>query len=417
MLTHHCGDRGLLFGSLVFLCVGVITVPGGVASEDKQLQGPQRPTAPSITHLPEVRVTAKLRPMPLPEPDEATRQLGKTPGAVNRVEAKQYREAKTSNLRDALDYQPGIWVQSRHGLIETHISIRGSGIQFPGAGDERGIWVWQDGVSLTRADGVFSPFLFDPLFKKELLVWRGASASDDAASALGGAIVARSYTGYDSPVLQARTEAGSFGYVRALLSSGWVDGPWDGYTAVSHFSENGFRQHASGNSERVFSNLGWEATPDIQTRWIYEWTQGFSLLPMTVTRQQALEDPQAAAPFALQNNTRRAYTFHLLGWDSSWLCSPDARLDFSAYWMYSDISSFVVILFNELANDFGGRIQYTCNIPLWNRPNECTLGFYPQFDLLRNNQFRNVAGLPGRLLSSRDAEAANLIFWQRIPTG
>ena len=89
-------------------------------------------------------------------------------------------------------------------------------------------------------------------------VFRGANAFKFGSISLGGAINLVSKTGYDADPLFTRVEGGSFGFVRAQVSSGGVEGPVDYYASITGRSRDGYRQHSAENTEGLFSNLGYK---------------------------------------------------------------------------------------------------------------------------------------------------------------
>src|SRR5690606_24508601 len=99
--------------------------------------------------------------MTVPTLETAQESLKLTPGGVGVVDAESYKEGRASNLKDALDFAPGVYVQPRFGADESRISVRGSGIQRTFHG--RGLRLLQDGVPLTLADGGFDMQSVEPL--------------------------------------------------------------------------------------------------------------------------------------------------------------------------------------------------------------------------------------------------------------
>ncbi len=116
------------------------------------------------------------------------------PGGVAIVDAEDYKRGRATNLKDALDYAPGVFVQPRFGSEESRLSIRGSGIQRTFHG--RGLKLMQDGVPLNLADGGFDFQAIEPLAAQYIEVYRGANALEYGSTTLGGAINFVSHTGH-----------------------------------------------------------------------------------------------------------------------------------------------------------------------------------------------------------------------------
>ena len=61
-------------------------------------------------------------------------------------------------------------------------------------------------------------------------------------------------------------------------------------------ASDGFRDHSFGSSTRVSGNVGYQFSPDAETRFYFNANEIRQRIPGTVTKQSALTDPQAAAP-------------------------------------------------------------------------------------------------------------------------
>ena len=197
----------------------------------------------------------------------------------------------------------GVYVQPRFGAEEARISIRGSGLQRTFHG--RGLKLMQDGVPLNLADGSFDFQAVEALSARYVEVWRGANALQYGAGNLGGAVNFVSPNGYNSDLVRARAEAGSFGYRRGHLSGGNVIGGFDFYVATSAFEQEGFRRHAQQDTRRHFANLGFQLSPALETRFYVGHVESDSELPGSITRAQLALDPRAANSGNVSGDQRR----------------------------------------------------------------------------------------------------------------
>lgn len=108
--------------TLALLCSGATI--GGKAWADHD-------TKP--TQLPTLTITGEADTAPqaltVPNIETAREQINRVPGGVDIIDAESYQKGRAANLKDVLDYSPGVYVQPRFGGEESRVSIRGSGIQ------------------------------------------------------------------------------------------------------------------------------------------------------------------------------------------------------------------------------------------------------------------------------------------------
>ncbi len=156
--------------------------------------------------------------------EAAATQLAEVPGGASVVSSQDVERARASSTADVLRDQPGVFAQQAGGNDAIKISIRGSGINRGTGFFRSGVKFTYDGLPVTGPSG--TPFeLLEPLGLQYTEVLRGGNAFDRGALALGGAINFVTNTGYEAFPIQARVEAGSFGYFKGQVSSGLVEGP------------------------------------------------------------------------------------------------------------------------------------------------------------------------------------------------
>ena len=140
------------------------------------------------------------------------------------MDETRIRESRAANLKDVLDFTPGLLIRPRFGAArEPALDPRlGPAQQLPPARHQRLI----DGFPYGNADG-FSDFeALELLTTKRIEVYRGANALRFGGNTLGGAINLVTKTGYDAGLFEIRTEAGSFGFLKNYIGTGQVYGPW-----------------------------------------------------------------------------------------------------------------------------------------------------------------------------------------------
>ena len=101
-------------------------------------------------------VGSRAGSLTVPTTAEARVEIERTPGAVEVVDAEQYKKATPSvTIKDALDYVPGVWVQPKFGE-DSKFSIRGSGLSRNY--HSRSVQFYADGVPINTADGYNNAF-------------------------------------------------------------------------------------------------------------------------------------------------------------------------------------------------------------------------------------------------------------------
>jgi len=218
--------------------------------------------------------------------------LNVVPGGTSLVSAEALQAQSIANTADALAFIPGLFAQSVEGGEGTRLSIRGSGAGKGGFTWGSGIQVLLDGLPLSTPYG--NPYeAYEPNAYNAIEVYKGDNAFDYGAFTLGGVINYIEHTGYDSSPLFLRAEVGSYGYQREQVSSGQVIGPFDYYVSLNHYQSNGYLNDSAGYSNRLVSNFGYKITPDLSTRFYFEYADQTQEHINSVTLQNFYLNPRA----------------------------------------------------------------------------------------------------------------------------
>ncbi len=212
---------------------------------------------------------------------QAQQTIDLTPGGVEVVPDTQWRDTPAVTIKDMLDYVPGVFAQPKWGE-DTRLSIRGSGISRNA--HLRGIQLYQNGIPLSSADGSGDFQEIDPTAFQYVEVFKGANGYQYGANALGGAINFVSPTGRSAPGGEVRVDGGAFGFGRIQANVGGVNGPFDGFITASYLSQDGFRQHSSGESVRGSANFGWQPSSTFETRFYLNATDVQQDIPGAVSK-------------------------------------------------------------------------------------------------------------------------------------
>lgn len=382
------------------------------------LSQPATPTTPATTELKEVVVTGTKDSPSLTAPSLEVRQeqiATSTPGGAGVVDAEFFKRGRASTLKDALDFAPGVLVQSRFGAEESRLSIRGSGLQRTFHG--RGIWLMQDGMPLNLADGGFDMQAIEPLTANYIEVFRGANALQYGSATLGGAINFISNTGYTSPASQARVEIGSFNTYRAQISSGFVSGNTDMYVSITASHTDGFRDWSKQESFRAFANIGTKISPNLENRFYVTYVDSNSQLPGNLTKAQMQNNPQQAAPGSFLPTVaggagyqERNYRLFRLA-DKLTYSDGDNTLTLSTFWSWKDLNHPIFQVIDQLSNDLGFDLRYEHKGRLLGHDNTLTVGTGFMYGGTNDNRFFNINGARGAQVAAYRLQSTNFNFY------
>ena len=232
--------------------------------------------------------------------DSAKENVKTIPGGASIVDLNHVREGRQSTWSDSLGLAPGVFIQDRFGSEEARISIRGSALSR--TYHSFGIKVMQDGVPINYADGFFDMQTVDPNASRYAEVLRGPNATSYGATTLGGAINFVAPTGYSNPGNVARAEVGSFGYNKVFGSTAGIGKPdatsgnvWDYYVAGSQTKQDGFREHAEMENQKILGNFGVKVSKDMESRFYVAAVRSRSQLPGYLTKAELESNPSMAA--------------------------------------------------------------------------------------------------------------------------
>jgi len=364
------------------------------------------PAEPPPLPLEKISVTAdRERPLTMPSLLAARAGLLLTPGAVETVDAERYLRGRASTVEDTFALSAGVIAQSRFGSDEARLAIRGSGLQRTFHG--RGLRILQDGVPLNLADGSFDMQAFEPLGAAYINVWRGANALAYGASTLGGAIDYVSRTGLHAPPALARTEAGSWNYLRASLAGGGARDAYDAYASFTYQSQDGFRRHAGQENQRLFVNAGRRLTGRSESRIYFTAVNTVSELPGSLTRAQLRSDPRQANPNNVVLDQHRDFQLLRVASKTSWFAGTTFA-EFTAAWTYKDLDHPIGSVIDQSTNDLLVAATVSHAGHLAGKPHRLRTGLTFQHGTIAAANYVNVAGRRGDQTSAATQKATNL---------
>lgn len=322
----------------------------------------------------------------------AKERIDQTPGGVGIVDTEAIEKGRVSTQADIFRYAAGVFAQPRFGAEEARLSIRGSGIQR--TFHLRGIKLMQDGIPLNQGDGSVDFQSLEPLSTRYMEVYRGANALQYGSTTLGGAINYVSRTGYDSRPLALRLEAGSFNYLRSQVATGAVRGDLDYYASFSTFDQDGFRDHAVQEGQRINANAGYRINEDLETRFYFAWANSNSELPGSLTRAQLRHDPRLASADSLSGNQQRNTDVSRVANRTVWRFG-DARIEASAYYASFDLFHPIFQVLDQDAYTAGGELRFVSEAPLAGRKNIFVAGYAPSRGVTDEDRHFNINGHRG----------------------
>ena len=227
------------------------------------------------------------------------------PFSINRIDAEQATVGKPGvNLSEALGSVPGLVVQNRQNYAQDlQISSRGFGAR--SAFGIRGIKLLADGVPLSNPDGQGQAATFDLDTLERIEVLRGPFASVYGSNS-GGVIQLFSRDGEGAPKVSVDTSQAAYGTSRTRIAAEGGNDKAGFIVNRSHFETDGYRDHSGAILDKTFAKL--TLYPDDVSKLslsFSELDQNDTQDPQGLTWAQVQSDRRAAAPSALQFDTRK----------------------------------------------------------------------------------------------------------------
>jgi iron complex outermembrane receptor protein len=331
---------------------------------------------------------------------ERREQMARIPGGVAMVGTLQIRATRQANLKDVLQFVPGVYIQPRFGAAdESQISIRGSGLR--DNFHARGVNLLVNGMPYRNADGFTDFESLELLTTESIEVYKGGNALRYGGSTLGGAINLDTKTGYNSAPAALFGEGGSFGFYKTQLESGGTRGAADYYASYGRTSLDGYRQWSSTQRDRVNLHGGYRLSDNIDARAFYFFAHVKEQLPGSLDRPTFETDPRSADPNNVTNRWGRDYDLHHIGLQLRTRLSANQRLEISPYMQYRDIDHPIFEVISQISHDYGAEVRYENTAPAGTLENRFTLGFQPAYESLLNRQYQNNLGEHGALTKNQ----------------
>ena len=284
----------------------------------------------------------------------------------------------------------------------------------------RGIWLLQDGVPLTLADGGGDFQAIEPLALAYTEVLRGANARQHGAATLGGSINFVSPTGRDGGSFRPRVEFGSFGYRRALLRGGDASERMDWAGSLAGYAQDGYRDWSEQRNLRAFGNVGLRLRDDLETRFYVAAVDTDSQLPGSLTRAQLAANPRQASAGSLAGRQKRDFELYRVANRTAWTFT-DRVVEANFGYSYKDLWHPIFQVLQQRSNDFTAGLRYVDEHRLGDRPNRLVLGAVSFWNSVEDDRFVNVRGTRGARTAESTQRATNVTLyaenhWTVAPT-
>ena len=350
----------------------------------------------------QVIVTGQTVPESLTSPptEKAAEQESEIPGGFTLKNADEMERGRASNFEDLLQRTPGVFLQTENGTEATKISIRGSGIL--SENEPLGVQFMLDGLTINQGDGEVILEDFDLATIKYAEVFRGADAFKYGSITLGGAINLVTMTGYDIDPFQIRLEGGSFGYFRGQVTFGGVEGRFDYIGSVMGRYRDGFREHSTENTERIFGDVGYKFNDQLENRFYVTLDHVDRQVPGGLTKQELNDNPRQADPDAVAEDFNKKWDFLRVA-DKISYRNDGHEFDAGLFWFHRNIEErgFFSDDFREgitafYSDNIGVNLNFVTHDELFGQRNIFTVGSSLQREEEVTENFENLGGHRGQ---------------------
>ncbi len=356
-------------------------------------------------------VTMQLRPLAatLTVVEQASPETQRVPGGTAVIREEEIQQSRAHNLKDALQYVPGVVVQSRFGSDESQLSIRGSGLR--NNFHMRGVNLLVNGIPYQDADG-FSDFESLELFATERVqVWKGANALQYGGNSLGGAINLVTYDAATADPLTVRAEFGSFESVRAQVSAG-SQGERAGYfLSLSSSEQDGHREHSEQSRLRLLGNVDWDLTDRTTMRFDLIYADVDEELPGALTRSQFESTPDAANAGNAANDWGRTFDYTRLAVQFRHSMTAEHQVGLYVYGQHRDMIHPIFQILDQEAYNYGAEVNYRGAFSAAGRQNRFVAGVTYLDGEADELRFANVGGANGPLAADFTASAKSYALY------
>lgn len=224
-----------------------------------------------------------------------------SPSATSIIGKSSIRQDQQASFQNALNLSSGVLMESRGLGGSRRISIRGSGLRSPFA--VRNIKMYFDGIPISNPDGS-APFeIIDPFDVAGIEVLKGPIGGA-YGSANGGAMFFQRRKA--APGLRLNTEStlGDYGFMRSATSLSLKEGPWEVLVSGIVQEFEGYRQQEFNNKTQANLLVKNQINNHKSVQLWFNHFDGAWGLPGAIQLDQAIENPQQAREYSIENDSR-----------------------------------------------------------------------------------------------------------------
>ncbi len=183
---------------------------------------------------------------------------GKIPTTVQHVDSDQLQKAESLSLSEYMDrYMGGVSTnEAQNNPLQPDIFYRGF-VASPLLGMPQGLSTYVNGVRFNEPFGDTVNWDLLPTNAIDNMTLYSGSNPVYGLNSLGGAISAKTKTGFSAPLHQIEVYGGSWDRHSEELTSGWNNGTWGYFLDLHHFEDGGWRNYSPTKAEQAFGTLSW----------------------------------------------------------------------------------------------------------------------------------------------------------------
>lgn len=335
------------------------------------------------------------------EGEAARVELDRVPGSTALVQRREIQNTLATNLKDVLNFTPGVLAQPRFGSDETQLSVRGSGLR--NNYHARGINILINGLPYGDADGMSDFESLEFLTAERVEVWKGANALRYGGNSAGGAINLVTETGETAFPLEFRFQGGSFGSYKGYLSTGGKRGRFGYFVGVSDSEFSGYRQHSTQGRRRLFGNFAFKVNENTDLYGDVVFANFGEKLPGALNFAELRSNPRQANPENVANDWGRFVNYTRGAFGVRHRIGSRHEISANVSAQYRDLIHPIFQVLDQDTRTFSGEIKYNYT----GTRNRFVIGFAPQVTLNGERRFANLLGVRGPRVAHFDTTANN----------